>query len=419
MDYKTQDNLLINDIIERNYYWFFRQGNKKNICLTFYYNNKYNNSNLIPNFPSPKSNFNNILQNLNSFLTFYIQQNFLCDIKIKDDLWITDFDNRDIIIQTFIDNFKNTNIKPKNIYLSCNVIYCINNQYIWFKKIKEQFNQIGINLILNFETSLIDIVDVKYLFEIEEFLLNYCTKLKIKINPNNLIYFIEVFKKLYQKFKTILYLYEEDNVNWTHFKINEYIDFLNSYMDLLYNEYEDKKEFLQDIFNPHQKMDLISLSDNGVLNNNNPKGQCCFYKSLNILLEDFTINLCPKFQYDDQIIGQYYLNNDNLTIQAKYLGLISMNIHLKKSSTPHCETCPFVIFCQGFCCKESYNLCLNPIIPIQENCALKRAKYAFIFYKLNYLNYFKENNLDSIKYLTPYYRGEILTLAQNILGELI
>ena len=60
-----------------------------------------------------------------------------------------------------------------------------------------------------------------------------------------------------------------------------------------------------------------------------------------------------------------------------------MNIHLKKSSTPHCENCPFVIFCKGFCCKESYNYCLNPIIPLRETCEMKKVKYAFLFYKLN------------------------------------
>ena len=55
----------------------------------------------------------------------------------------------------------------------------------------------------------------------------YANSLKIRINPNNFAYFIEIFDSLYDIFKDILYLYEEDNINWTEYKINEYIEFLD------------------------------------------------------------------------------------------------------------------------------------------------------------------------------------------------
>lgn len=266
---------------------------------------------------------------------------------------------------------------------------------------------------------LIDIVNFEYLFEIRDLLLVYANSLKIKINPNNFVYFTKIFDSLYETFGEILYLYEEDNVNWTDYKINEYIEFLNKYIDKIYNQYNNDIDFLKDLF-LNSKLNLISLKDNGVLNDNNSHGSCPFYQSLNILLEDLTINLCPKFQYDDQIIGQYLYEEEKITeIEPKYLGLISMNIHLKRSSTPHCETCPFVIFCKGFCCKESYKYCLNPIIPLRESCDMKKAKYAFLFLKLKYLNVLTLEKLQQIQEIHPFYAAHILQLYETITGGVI
>jgi radical SAM protein with 4Fe4S-binding SPASM domain len=129
-----------------------------------------------------------------------------------------------------------------------------------------------------------------------------------------------------------------------------------------------------------------------------------------------SINLCPKFHYDDQVIGQYTLEDNKIDkIDPKYLGLISMNIHLKKSSTPHCETCPFVVFCPGFCCKESYRFSLNPIIPLRESCEMKRTKYALLFYKLKHFGILTEENLIKAD-VSPFYKNYMMILYSNITG---
>ena len=76
--------------------------------------------------------------------------------------------------------------------------------------------------------------------------------MKIRINPNNFVYFTEVFEDLYNTFKDILYLYEEDNVNWTDYKIDEYIEFLNKYIDFMYKENQNNELlFLQSSFPFH------------------------------------------------------------------------------------------------------------------------------------------------------------------------
>lgn len=418
LNYKDQDIVLLNDIIDRNYYYYFRKNREKNICLTFYYNNKFNNTNLIPGFPVPESDPERILFHLNLFLDMYINKKFQCDIKINDEFWLTDLDNRDKIINIFISKFENSEYKPNQISISCNAVHCLNNQHEWFIDLIQKFKNIGIEIKLNFETMLIDIVDIQYLFKLKDFFLQYVNQLRVRINPNNFVYFTEIYEAIFHVFSPILYIYEEDNVNWTDYKINEYIEFLDKYIDFIYKKANsDAHEFLTELF-LNRNLGLISLRDNGVFDDSDSRCHCSFYRSLNVLLEDLTINLCPKFQYDDQIIGQYLYDENGITkVDPKYLGLIAMNVHLKKSSTPHCETCPFVIFCQGFCCKESYRYCLNPIIPIRESCELKRSKYAFLFYKLKHMGLFTLENLQKLEGVHPFYIGQIFNLYNMIGGN--
>ena len=112
MNYKYQDKILINDIIDRNYYYNFKRNLGKSLCLTFYYNNKFNNTNLIPGFPVPQSDPEKIILHLNYLLDFYIANKFRCNIKINDDLWLTDLENRDKIINVFIEKFETSEYRP-------------------------------------------------------------------------------------------------------------------------------------------------------------------------------------------------------------------------------------------------------------------------------------------------------------------
>ena len=168
MDYKYQDKILINDIIDRNYYYHFKRG-EKSLCLTFYYNHKFNNSNLIPNFPLPISNPEMIISNLNTLLDFYIINDFQCNIKINDELWVTDLKYRDQIVETFIQKFKNSYVKPRAIEISCNAVHCLGEKKQWFIDLVNAFNDLEIDVKLNFETMLIDIVDASHLLHIKDF----------------------------------------------------------------------------------------------------------------------------------------------------------------------------------------------------------------------------------------------------------
>ena len=396
---------LINNIINNNYYDEFRKGNKS-LCLTFYYNYKYSDVNLIPNISTPISDPRMILLHLDFLLDFYIEQKFKCNIKIKDELWLTDLKYRDKIIDIFIEKFRNSAYKPEEIIISSNVIHCLGEKKTWFIDLINKFNDIGIKVKLHFETMLIDIVTVEHLFNIKDFLLTYVNKLKIRINPNNFVYFTEVFDFIYSTFNNILYLYEEDNVNWTDYKINEYIEFLDKYIDKIYAE-NNNIEFLKQLL-LNEKLNLISL-------NINSKKSCPFYQSLNILLEDLSVNLCPKFQYSNQTIGKYIYDNKKI-IALEFKSVL--NIFLKDLTISKCNTCPFNIFCKTFCCKESFKYCLNPIVPIQASCEMKKTKYAFLFFKLKELDLMTIENLQQIPNIDLNQAKNILDLYNKIIQRI-
>lgn len=395
---------LMNNIIN-NYYDEFRKGNKS-LCLTFYYNYKYSDVNLIPNISTPISDPRMILLHLDFLLDFYIEQKFKCNIKINDELWLTDLKYRDKIIDIFIEKFRNSAYKPEEIIISSNVIHCLGEKKTWFIDLINKFNDIEIKVKLHFETMLIDIVTVEHLFNIKDFLLTYVNKLKIRINPNNFVYFTEVFDSIYSTFNNILYLYEEDNVNWTDYKINEYIEFLDKYIDKIYAE-NNNIEFLKQLL-LNEKLNLISL-------NINSKKSCPFYQSLNILLEDLSVNLCPKFQYSNQTIGKYIYDNKKI-IALEFKSVL--NIFLKDLTISKCNTCPFNIFCKTFCCKESFKYCLNPIVPIQASCKMKKTKYAFLFFKLKELDLMTIENLQQIPNIDLNQAKNILDLYNKIIQRI-
>jgi hypothetical protein len=133
LDSKYQNTILLNDIIDRNYYYHFKRSGDKDICLTFYTNNRYTNSNLIPGFPVVINDSEKILKNLDLFLKYYIENQFLCNIKINDDLWLTDIEIRDKIIDIFISNFKNSDYFPREVSISLNAIHLMNGHHEWFE----------------------------------------------------------------------------------------------------------------------------------------------------------------------------------------------------------------------------------------------------------------------------------------------
>lgn len=390
-----QNKKLLNDILERNYYSFFKKG-EKSLSLTFFYNIKYNNSKYIPNFKTPNTNQEQVKENFIHVLNWYSKNNFCCNIKIEDEFWLYDIDFFTFIFNTLLERLKNKTLILPYIIIKTKLNPVLKNIDI-FQDYITQFQELNSNLIFSLETNLIDINNIDYILtpKVLNFIINNKIKLKININPNNFAYFDQVIFNLLDKLPNNLYLYEEANYGWTpDHKNKEYFTFLTKYLNYYYNIYKDN--LLDALI--ENKLSLFSLKDKGILDGTGDcMGQCSFYQSLCILLEDLTLNLCPKFQFDDQIIGKMILENDTLIAEPQLIELISMKVHLKRHSTSHCENCILLPFCNGCCCKSSYDICLNPIIPVRQFCEMQIQKFGFLFnnlYKNNLISKEKINNLN-------------------------
>lgn len=393
MTHQEQDNLLLNDILERNYYTFFRNNtanNNKSINISFFYDNDYSDYKIIPGYSSieEKNNLEQIYKNFQLFLNYYNQQKFNTNINIHDNKIFKDFD----FCQSLFDLIENTiQYKSLNLFIDC---YKFNNLSDIINKIKILQNKYNNYFIFN--------ILITQIQELQGFNLdgiNY--KLNILIPPQvpsqDLIQNQKIINT--HKFNINSYI-EVDSDLWTNEAIEDYLNYLH----YLFNNLND----INDIFTTILP---INLRDQHVLDNTNCKKNCDFQNSLNILMVDLSINLCHKFQYDDLIIGKYVYNEENNTLNliSKNLINIIMNAHLKRSSTPHCETCIYVNICSGFCFMRSYLKCFNPIIPIQESCIFKKVKYSYIFNELKEKQFKITNDLK----LSDLYKNYLIKILQH------
>lgn len=394
MTYQNQDNLLLNDILIRNYYNNFNE--LKDINLTFFYNNNYTNKNYIPNYENLelKNNLELILKHWELFLKWYEYQKFNTIINIHDDILFNNLTWLNNILELF---FKK-NINYKQLILHIN--------YEQQKKIEELFS-----LLNNYKNKLYSIfnININNITKEKLKLLNEYGQINIIIPPGLTGEELINFQKIINNSGVVINQYiEQDTKFWDNKNIKEYLKYINFLLDT-----NLKNNNLNLLFSTNLPIGLI---DQHNIDNLNCKKNCCFQKSFNILLIDFSINLCHKFQYDDQIIGYLKPNEkeDIFTVESKILPLVMLNTHLKRTSTPHCEDCVFINICKGFCFFESYKICFNPIIPIKETCNLKKSKYIFIFHylKIKYNNLIEQiNNIDN---LNKIYKNYLILLINKI-----
>lgn len=397
MTYQYQDNLLLYDILDRNYFYYFKKANNqsKYFNLTFFYNDNYTNFQYIPNLAklSDSNNFNTIYNNWLLFLKWYKYNNFYTDLIINDDILLQNYDYLSQILNAIFDN----NVFYRNIIIKYNVDQQ-NNFYNFIDFINNYEHTNKIKIIFNIHLSKIDQIESSILQQMNNIniLIEPCENGDVLINNQILINTLNLNINKY---------IEIDSDLWTENCINEYIKYLTFLISNLSN--------INEIFNTNLPIKLI---DQHIIDNTNCKTNCEFQNSLSILMADLSINLCHSFQYDDQVIGYFVKDDENiLTVEAKILPLAMLTTHLKRSSTPHCETCPYINLCSGFCFANSYKKCFNPAIPIKESCILKKSKYSFIFNILIKNTNFKDI-IDDLK-CSDIYKEYLLSICNNLIKE--
>lgn len=406
------NNQLANDILERQYYSYFRKGQKK-IELYFTANCKANceycylKKHQKELYPNELSNPKQIVQNLQLILDWYVENKFTCPLDIFSAEWLTT-SWADQIFDCFYNTFSKVPIqyRPEAILAADNMQFL--KDPILTEKIEEQITKLK---ELGIQFPLSASVDGKYCDfgrsenddefykKLSDFLDKYNCLAHPMISSNNIKYWKENYEWWATNFSSqvvdnIMTLEVRDET-WTEESIQDLIIYCDFLIDRIFKNYfkENKREFLKYVLNLRNSPDdiiqrpkyigynIIALNHTPI-DTNTDSISCSFTDSLPIRLGDLSVGLCHRLYYPELIIGKYELKNNKIfQLNVNNVALLIMKTHLKRSILPHCENCKFVGCCIGFCLGASYENYKNPLVPCQETCNMYLAKNSFLIYK--------------------------------------
>ena len=405
-----ENKTLLKDILRRNYYSHFQQNDsKKNIefllsntcnqnCEHCYLSHE---TAMYPNSNYQNNDYKKTLINLQSLLNWYNDNEFKCDIILSGNDWLNDKTFYEKILNTFQTfEFKYT---PKNIIIYSNLLFLLDNKQT--DRIKEFITIMQKNRNINIQFQIFlngkycdnDMYSDEFYQKMFNFLSITDYLIHAFITPTNVSGWIENYKWWIRNLKDQAFshitLTELTCDSWTKENLSDFIQFIDFQTDFL-KECIVNFEWL--IFNQNEDYKFINtqLISQQILNNVNSHQDCNFHNSVVINVKNLTLLLCDKINYPDFIIGTFVEENGQITdLEPNNMSLIILKAHLKRSSTPHCETCDFLELCDGFCYGAAYEKTYNPLLPIKEKCDLIKSKYIYLIYKYNLLGYF--NNLET------------------------
>ena len=427
---KDQDNMLLNDILQRNYFDTFdynyihpfgnpHRTSRRLKDLTFIFPGEKSSCGLC-DYEIPLTGAKeNCIDNLKKFLSWYKEKNFACDIHLMGMDTITLEELTDIfsyIEESFIIRF------PINITIDLDSTN-LNHSIISLIKEKNRLFELKyhLTLILNITIHNFNLSKEDYLL-LKDLKVNY----KVLLHPDKVENYTEMFKTFISNLNLdINTVFEDFNIslidseNWSEDKMLYLHLFLDFYIDVAYEHYcnSDIDRFLQYIF---ENDNFISIKDQQVLDNTWEHDYCAFYNSLCINLDTLEIAMCPGLFKVDLAIGKFVCENNKITgkVEAMNLELIVITDHLKKSSNPKCEHCYETDLCHGYCHAAAYEVSYNPLIPIMEGCEMRRGKLLFLVYKYKQMGIF--DSLEFFEYrdkLTKNFDWYLNSIVQRYVKE--
>lgn len=445
-DAQEENKKLANDILYRHYFHNFKEGDISSLELFVlgqckanceYCYLKKQGSKL---YPLEGQNLTNIINNLQTILNWYKKNEFICPLDIFSGEWLTT-EYRDAIFNTIYDNFKNIDKRPNCILIPDNMQF-LKNEEATKKVIEwiEKFKKLGIPILISAS------IDGKYCDngrtpnedEFYKKVFELCEKYHFYAHPmvsaHNIDYWIDNYvwwrENAPKDVGRHLMMLEVRNEDWTQEKIQSFIRFLDFLIDYRFkNDFnENKEEFLKYILrlpgaNGEDYGHECSY-ENITFNNMSfdlaqDSISCSFYNNFCIRLGDLAVPICHRTSYEELLIGKFNLTNDEniMEFEPTNLALLNAKCNIARSALPHCENCPYIGVCVGFCCGNSYENCKNLFIPTKEVCDLYKAKYSFLLYKYNQMGLF--DYMDSIQSsMRPQYFAYIQNLIESVNSEI-
>lgn len=431
-----ENQQLLKDILERNYFSNFRQkNNTKSIelfitgkCLQncqYCYVKKHQNE----LYPINIDKDENIINNLSLFLDYYISNEFLCNINLFSGEWLS-LPISQKIFQIIYNKFSKTIYKPKRILIPDNMSFISDKkQTELIQYYIDLFKTIDINLILSasIDGKFCDNDRKKHNDLFYELLFKFCEKNNFLCHPMISSNNIDKWKDNYLWWQNTapsdiakhLMMLEVRDETWDNNKIEIFLYFLDFLIDYQYkNNYnENLKLFIENIFclTPDNTIYWPGQISNNHTFDNLDTISCSLQHTLMIRLGDLSIGLCHRLFYNDLLIGNFIINNNKIIdIEEQHVELQIIKDHMKFSCLPHCEQCLLNNICPGFCLGNSYENYKNFLVPTKETCMLQKAKICFLikkYHDLGVFNYIKETDIIKERNFKQY----LLDLEKNLL----
>lgn len=433
--YKEQDNQLFKDILERNYFQEFKKGNFKfelfinGLCRSnceYCYLKKHQKD----LFPIELYNKEKILNNFQLLINWYIENYFTNEISLFSGEWLTT-ELRTPIFEILYNSFQKVPIiyRPKCITIPDNMNF-INNIEI----VNEVQHFIDLFTTLNIPIFFSASIDGKYCdfgrteqsdeFYIKTF--NFLHKNHGAAHPmissSNIKYWIQNYRWWYETAPAYiaqnLMMLEVRDETWTEESISYLLYFCNFLIDFKLKNYfnNNLNKFEKYLLIPdgHYSPEKLSFSN---FNYGLDEINCSFHNAFVVRVPDLSIVLCHRLSYNNLILGHFTTEDNKITnITDGNPALLILKTHAKRSCLPHCEVCPIMGICGGFCCGNSYENYQNPLIPVKQNCDMQKAKIAFLIKKYNDIGLFdiieKDHSLDAA------YKQYLLDLRSNLITNI-
>ena len=408
------DFYLLQDILKRNYFNFFKKGEKniefilnhscnKNCsnCFSCSYDTEiYKKQNIFN--PTEKDKFDNLF----SLTEWYINNKFCCNIYFRGCIEEESTNLLLNALQNMHNQFLSNNTIPKHIIFDTKGkdIELLNSILKIFN------NSISVIFVFNINGFYCDnnnSNDDNYYINIINFITQHNSYINAKINAENVGNWIKNYKWWivnlgFQNLNKI-YLSENLDAAWDYAAMQKYIKFLDFQVDILSEQLDNFNYY---IFDNKLNYTTIQILNQGFLTNSKYYQSCLFHSGLAIDLITLKIPACTKLNYPIFYIGEFINNDNELSINPINIPILITKAHLKKSCTPHCEYCNFLNLCEKTCYGENFKISYNPICPIKNSCDMTAVKYNFLFFKYKSMGLL---NLDDYN-LDPSFKENLKTL---------
>lgn len=357
-------------------------------------------------YPKEFRDFSKILNNLELFLNYLLEQNYEVPLMtiFSGEIWHTK--NGIKVLDILLNYIKKAEVPPTFIMIPSNFTFILNDSYVEIiKYYVQEYKKAGTKLhfscsidgkfieqenrsFVNTKNNILKNSDEYY-----DKLFNFLKEESFGMHPMVNAYSIEKWKDQYIwwidniikydfTLEDIMFL-EVRNDEWTTDKIFSYLDFLNTVCNYTLSKYYNNnfKEFIISALGINNNYRSENYT-NFRLSKNSSMMQCTVDRMLCIRVGDLSWVPCHRTSYEPFIYGTFQIENNKITkLKANNIPLLISVYSLGYKGHPKCDACPIGDICMRGCYGAQFESTGELFYPCHTVCDLWIAKALFLYYK--------------------------------------